>query len=142
MSTMGAVSLWRPVGAGDQPSSSSAGAAGPVRLTRRGRVLVALVALVAVAWLVVLVIARAGAGSADGVDAGEAGRVVGDGAALPVAAALATVTVRDGDSLWAIAERSAPGSDTHEVVAQIRNVNGLGSSLIQPGQVLLVPAGH
>jgi len=50
------------------------------------------------------------------------------------------VTVHEGDSLWAIAQRTAPGRDPRAVVDEIRELNGLSSSLIQPGQSLTVPA--
>lgn len=136
MSTMGAVSVWRPVGTAGQASERPGPAGGPIRLTRRGRTVSALVALVAVAWLAVLVVSHAAAG----VPAAPSGGVGDVGSVVPVSAGMARVTVQDGDSLWAIAQRSAPDSDTREVVSQIRNVNGLSSSLIQPGQVLLVPA--
>ena len=136
MSTLGAVSLWRPIGAGGQANEGAPGTSGPIRLTRRGRVVSGVVVLVAAAWLVVLVISRAVA-AAPGY---ESAAVHGSGAGLPAAAAMATVTVQDGDSLWAIAQRLAPQADTREVVSQMRDVNGLSSSLIQPGQVLLVPA--
>ena len=54
--------------------------------------------------------------------------------------ATTTVTVGTGDSLWEIAERTVPGGNTGDVVAQISDLNGLTSSVILPGQVLLVPA--
>jgi LysM repeat protein len=50
--------------------------------------------------------------------------------------------VRSGDTLWAIAEVVADSDvDLRSVVAQIRDLNDLDSSLIVPGQTLLVPAG-
>ena len=50
--------------------------------------------------------------------------------------------VRAGDTLWAIAEVVAEGNaDLRGVVAQIRDLNDLDSSMIVPGQTLLVPAG-
>ena len=48
--------------------------------------------------------------------------------------------VRSGDTLWSIAEQVAPAdSDVRAVVAEIRGLNDLDSSLIRPGQSLLVP---
>jgi hypothetical protein len=42
--------------------------------------------------------------------------------------------------LWSIAEQVAPeDTDVRAVVAEIRNLNDLESSLIYPGQSLLVP---
>lgn len=52
-----------------------------------------------------------------------------------------TVTVREGDSLWAIAsERSLGDGGTAEVVSWIQEANGLEGGLIVPGQSLVVPA--
>jgi LysM repeat protein len=51
-----------------------------------------------------------------------------------------SVVVEPGDSLWSIAERTAPSTDPREVVGRIRDLNGLRSNLIQPGEVLLVPS--
>lgn len=49
--------------------------------------------------------------------------------------------VRSGDTLWAIAEVVAEhGEDVRGVVAEIRDLNDLDSSVIVPGQILLVPA--
>lgn len=48
--------------------------------------------------------------------------------------------VEPGDTLWAIAmEVSGPGDDLRRIVHDIRQANGLDSSTIYPGQVLLVP---
>lgn len=48
--------------------------------------------------------------------------------------------VRSGDTLWTIAERVGPDDDdVRAVVAEIMDLNDLESSLIRPGQSLLVP---
>lgn len=48
--------------------------------------------------------------------------------------------VRSGDSLWSIAEVVAfEDQDLRGVIAQIRELNDLDTSLIVPGQTLLVP---
>ena len=130
MSTMGAVAIWGPVAPTatvEAPVASAAHAA--VRLTRRGRLLrtATLAALVLVLMgvaLMQLTSAPARAGS----------EVSG-----PVT--VAEVTVEQGDSLWAIAERVAPGRDPRDVIHELRELNGLSSNLLQPGQVLLVPSG-
>ena len=50
--------------------------------------------------------------------------------------------VRSGDTLWAIAEVVAEeGEDIRGLIAEIRDLNALDSSLIVPGQTLLVPVG-
>jgi LysM repeat protein len=69
--------------------------------------------------------------------AGEPARA-GTGWAPPVVTA--SVIVQQGDSLWTIAQQVSPGADPREVVSRIRDLNGLRSNLIQPGQVLLVPS--
>jgi LysM repeat protein len=48
--------------------------------------------------------------------------------------------VRPGDTLWAIALRQY-GGDPREAVWEIRDRNGLTGTTVQPGQVLLLPAG-
>ena len=48
-------------------------------------------------------------------------------------------TVRAGDTLWMIADEMGPDEDLRGVVAEIRDLNGLDSSLIFPGQILVVP---
>jgi LysM repeat protein len=51
-------------------------------------------------------------------------------------------TVEAGDTLWEIAAaRTADGEDVRRTVMEIKAYNGLTSSLIVPGQELLVPAG-
>ncbi|HNQ99670.1 MAG TPA: LysM peptidoglycan-binding domain-containing protein, partial [Trueperaceae bacterium] len=49
------------------------------------------------------------------------------------AASAKTITVQPGDSLWALARRF----DT--TVAELRELNGLSSDALRPGQVLTVP---
>ena len=47
-------------------------------------------------------------------------------------------TVVPGDTLWSIAERTYAG-DPREGVWELRERNGLDSTTITPGQVLVVP---
>ena len=47
--------------------------------------------------------------------------------------------VKPGDTLWSIAERTFPG-DPREGVWELRERNGLESTTIVPGQVLVLPA--
>jgi LysM repeat protein len=50
--------------------------------------------------------------------------------------------VRSGDTLWTIAEEVAPeDNDVRGVISEIRHLNELDSSMIIPGETLLVPAG-
>jgi LysM repeat protein len=49
--------------------------------------------------------------------------------------------VRSGDTLWTIAEEVAPeDNDVRGVISEIRHLNELDSSMIIPGETLLVPA--
>jgi LysM repeat protein len=48
--------------------------------------------------------------------------------------------VQPGDTLWAIALREY-GGDPREAVWEIRQRNGLDGTTVQPGQVLVLPAG-
>jgi LysM repeat protein len=49
-------------------------------------------------------------------------------------------TVQAGDSLWEIARSIAPeSSDLRVTVGEIRELNGLVTSIIVPGQELLIP---
>ncbi len=50
--------------------------------------------------------------------------------------------VRPGDTLWTIAEETSPEADVRGVIAEIRHLNELETSLIIPGQTLEVPAGE
>jgi LysM domain len=47
--------------------------------------------------------------------------------------------VKPGDTLWSIAEQTFAG-DPREGVWELRRRNELGSSVIVPGQVLVLPA--
>lgn len=95
-----------------------------LRLTRRGRIVIA--ALVSVPLVLALL----------GIALNGGGAVAGSTAA-PV-----TVTVQAGQSLWGLAEELAPGAPTADVVADLVAVNGLSGASVLPGQVLIVPAAY
>ncbi len=99
-----------------------------VRLTRRGR-LARAAALVGVAVLL----------SVSVVDSlGSRPVLAGDFTPMePIATR--SVVVDSGDSLWSIAAAAAPGTDPRETIHAIRQLNGLTTSMLQPGQVLLIP---
>jgi hypothetical protein len=96
----------------------------PVRLTRRGRVVVLLALLTLT--LVAFSLGRVGSEAA------------------PRTAQTGTTTtstvVQPGESLWAVAKRVAPGHDPRAVIDQIAELNNLSSSGLQAGQVLVIPA--
>nr|WP_184080314.1 LysM peptidoglycan-binding domain-containing protein [Nocardiopsis mwathae] len=51
----------------------------------------------------------------------------------------ATVVVRDGDTLWGIAQRVRPGDDPRPAVHEIVELNDLPDPDLTPGQVLRLP---
>lgn len=106
-----------PAGARHQP---------PVRLTRRGRVVLrSLVVLVMLGLLagVALTMARRATAS--------------DGPARPVV--VAHHVVLPGETLWGIATSLAPEADPRDTVARILEFNALASSAVQAGQSLAIP---
>ena len=99
-----------------------------LRLTRRGRVVVA-----AVAALLVTVVSLLAAGAAQATNHG-----------LPPGAArqnLVQVVVRPGQSLWSVAESADPDQDTRAVIQQIVDLNALSGDVVFAGQQLWVPRG-
>jgi len=112
------------------PVSASRGDAPDValRLTRRGRVVVA-----AIAALLVTVVSLLAAGAAQATNH-----------ALPPGAArqnLVQVVVRPGQSLWSVAEGADPDQDTRAVIQQIVDLNALSGDIVFAGQQLWVPRG-
>lgn len=94
----------------------------PIRLTRRGRVVLTLLMMVG------LVVAGFTLGRGSSQAAGRVHHVQH------------TVTVQAGDTLWSVAERVAPHADTREVVAEIQSLNKLASAMVEPGEQLVVPS--
>jgi LysM domain len=94
----------------------------PVRLTRRGR-------LVLLALLLGLTTAVAGLVSSPGQAADRPGTAP-------------TVVVRPGDTLWSIARRYAPGRDPFETIDAIRRLNGIQDYTVHPGERLALPSGR
>jgi len=120
MTTYGAVERW-----GTRLELPAAVA----RLTRRGRMVRAVVILALLLLAAVWAVGRLTAEPA-------LAQKVAPSGVVPTL----SVTVEEGDSLWAIARALAPQADPRGVVLDIRELNGLSSNTIQPGQVLLVPA--
>jgi LysM repeat protein len=118
--------------AGRSPRSGSGAARGtpaPLRLTRRGRIVVSalLVAVLSVAVLLVttLLSGRAQATNHGGPRAGYQG--------------MHQVVVRPGQTLWSIASAADPTADPRNVVQEIMSANTLSSPSIAAGQLLWVP---
>ena len=103
-----------------------------VRLTRRGRIVVAglltasMVLVAALAWL-------AGTAKADAAGSGVPSSAVYH--------SLRSVIVLPGQSLWSIATRYEPGSDPRNVIQEIIDLNALSGTSVQPGQQLWLPRG-
>jgi LysM repeat protein len=67
-----------------------------------------------------------------------AGRAAGTSAVGPAPGA--SVVVRAGDTVWAIArERVGPEGDPRPLVQAIRNANGLGAGPLLAGQRIVLP---
>ena len=63
-----------------------------------------------------------------------------DHAAAEADAETVAYTVQRGDNLWDIATRGAGNGDIWGSVGAIKKLNDLDTSVITPGQVLLLPA--
>jgi hypothetical protein len=100
----------------------------PLRLTRRGRVVVAVAAALVLAALSLVI---ASAAQATNHPVSSRGAQQG----------LAQVTVHPGQSLWSVAESADPAADTRVVIQQIIELNGLTGNVVFAGQRLWVPRG-
>ena len=116
----------RPQPARAQPARAQPGTV-PLRLTRRGRVVVAVAAVLLLAALSLVIAASAQATNHP----------------VPRAAQqnLTQATVRPGQSLWSVAESADPDADTRVVIQQIVELNGLTGAVVFAGQRLWVPRG-
>ncbi|SDX76252.1 LysM domain-containing protein [Modestobacter sp. DSM 44400] len=95
----------------------------PLRLTRRGRRLVAALSVATGLTIAsVLLVAE----------------FDGAGPRLELAGQ-SSVVVQAGDTLWSIAREVAPEEDVRAVVDAIEDANDLGGTLLAPGQVLQLP---
>jgi nucleoid-associated protein YgaU len=115
----------RPAVPAPAPARAAGGApVAPLRLTARGKV-VGAVLLLAVAT---------GGAAVTGLLPGSGG-----GAGGLHLEGQSSVVVRPGDTLWSIASSVAGDDDVRDVVAGIRQVNGLRGTALVPGEVLRVP---
>jgi hypothetical protein len=101
----------------------------PLRLTRRGRVVVAALAIVG-ATVMVLLVSLLASGGAQASNHGRPGAVY---------QGMHQIVVQPGQTLWSIASAAEPTADPRSVVQQIMSVNALSGSDIQAGQLLWVP---
>jgi LysM repeat protein len=93
----------------------------PLRLTRRGRVVVLafFILMASVASAILL----ATASRAENRERGPAPSVV----------------VQPHDTLWSIATRTAPDRDPYAAMAEIKELNGIRGYVVHPGQKLELP---
>jgi hypothetical protein len=102
-----------------QTSTACVPAAVPIRLTARGRLLLATVL----------------AGSAIGF-MGALGQFSADASDGPTTT---VAVVQAGESLWTIAQRTHPDADPRATIWRIKELNGLSDSVVHVGQALVVP---
>jgi len=107
----------------------AAGSRTPVRLTRRGRAVVAclLVTGLTVGALLISLLASGGA------------QATNNGQARAGYQGMHQIVVRPGQTLWSIASAAEPSADTRVVVQEIMTANALTSGDINAGQLLWVP---
>jgi len=98
----------------------------PVRLTRRGRLVVAAAALLVAAAVSVVL-------------AGAAQALGHSGAPARPGAGITKVEVRPGQNLWTLAEAYDPNADPRQVIQEILQLNSMSTDQLQPGQVLWMP---
>jgi hypothetical protein len=101
----------------------------PLRLTRRGRIVLVAAAALLVTLLSLLATGAAASATSRTAPARGADRN------------LAQVLVLPGQSLWSVAETAEPNADPQQVMQQIIDLNGLSGDVIQAGQQLWVPRG-
>ena len=92
-----------------------------MKLTVRGRRVVALLALLPIVLAFLLIGTRAAQADASGPTT-------------------AVVKVEAGQSLWDVAVAIAPDEDPRSIIWTIKALNGLETSEVQAGQALIVPA--
>jgi LysM repeat protein len=61
------------------------------------------------------------------------------GPAGPANAGVSRVVVRQGETLWGIAAKADPDADPRATIDEIIDLNSLRGTVIQVGQVLLIP---
>jgi len=101
----------------------------PIRLTRRGRIVVATL-LVTGLTVCALLLSLLASGGAQATNHGQP-RAGYQG--------MRQIVVRPGQTLWSIASAAEPSADTRVVVQEIMTANALTSVNISAGQLLWVP---
>jgi hypothetical protein len=110
-------------------ASRGAAAPAPLRLTRRGRIVVAAAAALLVILLSLLATGATARATSHTAPSRGADRN------------LSQVIVLPGQSLWSVAQTADPNADPRQVMQQIIELNSLAGDVIQAGQRLWVPRG-
>lgn len=97
-----------------------------LRLTTRGRGVLATLASVPAVVAISIAIVSGGGALASGEQSAPGGT-------------FQTVTVMPGDTLWSVAERVAPSADPRDVVDAIMRLNALSSARLDAGQQVAIP---
>jgi hypothetical protein len=114
--------------AGSTTSGSTRTTGSHLRITRRGRLVLA--SLLVGPLVAVGVIAGVNVTSAIATSVSSS---VGE---------LDHLTINAGESLWQVAERIAPASDPRDVIADIVSLNRMSTSSVEPGQRIAIPAAY
>jgi len=96
-----------------------------LRLTRRGRFVITTLAALPLLLVVALAVLNGGQASA--------GNTQGN-------AHFETVTVQPGETLWQLAEETAPNADPRDFVQDVISLNALDGSGLQAGEQIAIPA--
>ncbi|MGN8024891.1 LysM peptidoglycan-binding domain-containing protein [Microbacterium sp. 22242] len=97
-----------------------------LRITVRGRRVLAALVTLPIAGAIAFAAVSGGSALASGEVSGTS--------------TFATVTVQPGDTLWSIAGEIAPQADPRDVVAEISTLNVIDGGAISVGQHLAIPA--
>ena len=100
-----------------------------LRLTRRGRFLLVGLPIVLLASAVLMLSGFFNSPAKASSEHGELTQTV-------------SVSVAAGETIWQLASEFAPDRDPRDVVAEIVELNSLGSSVLQAGQQLDIPSGR
>lgn len=98
-----------------------------LRLTRRGRIVFTTLAAIPLLIVVALGVLNGGQASA------------GDATAGGTRTQFETVTIQPGETLWQLAEQTAPNSDPRDFVQDVVSLNALDGSALQAGEEIAIP---
>lgn len=101
----------------------------PLRLTRRGRLVVGFFAVL-LATVALSVLAMAAAGRAQASNHGR------DGTGYQ---GMHQIVVQPGETLWTIASQAEPTADPRQVIDEIMTANSMTSTVVDAGELLWVP---